>query len=73
VFANVFPAAIGGAVIIETVFTIPGMGSEAIFAIQNNNYPMIIAILTITGFVTLVGYLIADILYAFVDPRISYK
>lgn len=73
VFANVFPAAIGGAVIIETIFTIPGMGSEAIFAIQNNNYPMIIAILTITGFVTLVGYLVADILYALVDPRISYK
>lgn len=73
VFANVFPAAIGGAVIIESIFTIPGMGSEAIFAIQSNNYPMIIAILTITGFVTLIGYLIADILYAVVDPRISYK
>ncbi len=73
VFANVFPAAIGGSVIIETIFTIPGMGSEAIYAIQNNNYPMIIAILTITGFLTLLGYLISDILYALVDPRISYK
>lgn len=73
VFANVFPAAIGGSVIIESIFTIPGMGSEAIYAIYNNNYPMIIAILTITGFLTLVGYLISDILYAIVDPRISYK
>lgn len=73
VFANVFPAAIGGSVIIESIFTIPGMGSEAIYAIQNNNYPMIIAILTITGFLTLLGYLISDILYAIVDPRISYK
>lgn len=73
VFANIFPAAIGGSVILETIFTIPGMGSEAIFAIQNNNYPMIIAVLTITGFLTLVGYLISDILYALVDPRISYK
>lgn len=73
VFANIFPAAIGGSVILESIFTIPGMGSEAIFAIQNNNYPMIIAILTITGFLTLVGYLISDILYALVDPRISYK
>lgn len=73
VFANVFPAAIGGSVIIETIFTIPGMGSEAIYAIQNNNYPMIIAVLTITGFLTLLGYLISDILYAIVDPRISYK
>ncbi|MBL7884480.1 MAG: ABC transporter permease [Bacteroidia bacterium] len=73
VFANIFPAAIGGSVILETIFTIPGMGSEAIFAIQNNNYPMIIAVLTITGFLTLLGYLISDILYAIVDPRISYK
>lgn len=73
VFANVFPAAIGGSVIIESIFTIPGMGSEAIYAIQTNNYPMIIAILTITGFLTLLGYLISDILYAIVDPRISYK
>lgn len=73
VFANIFPAAIGGSVIIESIFTIPGMGSETIFAIQNNNYPMIIAVLTITGFLTLVGYLVSDILYAIVDPRISYK
>lgn len=73
VFANIFPAVIGGSVIIETIFTIPGMGSEAVFAIQNNNYPMIIAILTITGFLTLVGYLISDILYAIADPRISYN
>jgi peptide/nickel transport system permease protein len=73
VFANIFPAAIGGSVILESIFTIPGMGSEAIFAIQNNNYPMIIAVLTITGFLTLIGYLISDILYAIVDPRISYK
>ncbi len=73
VFANIFPAAIGGSVILETIFTIPGMGSESIFAIQNNNYPMIIAVLTISGFLTLLGYLISDILYAIVDPRISYK
>lgn len=73
VFANIFPAAIGGSVIIESIFTIPGMGSETIYAIYNNNYPMIIAVLTITGFLTLVGYLVADILYAIVDPRISYK
>lgn len=73
VFANIFPAAIGGSVILETIFTIPGMGSESISAIFNNNYPMIIAVLTISGFLTLLGYLVSDILYAIVDPRISYK
>jgi peptide/nickel transport system permease protein len=73
IFANVFPAAIGGSVIIESIFTIPGIGSEAVYAIQNNNYPVIIAAITITGFLTLLGYLVADILYAIVDPRISYN
>jgi peptide/nickel transport system permease protein len=72
VFANIFPYAIGGSVILETIFTIPGMGSESIFAIQNQNYPMIIAVLTITGILTLVGYLISDILYVMADPRITY-
>jgi peptide/nickel transport system permease protein len=73
VFANIFPAAIGGSVIIESIFTIPGMGYETFLGIQSNNYPMIIAVFTITGFLTLVGYLISDILYAVADPRISYK
>ena len=68
-----FPAVIGGSVILETIFTIPGMGSETLNAIHNNNYPMIIAILTITSMLTLIGFLISDILYAISDPRISYK
>ncbi len=73
VFANIFPYAISGSVILETIFTIPGMGFESIFAIQNQNYPMIIAVLTITGILTLVGYLISDILYVIADPRITYN
>jgi peptide/nickel transport system permease protein len=73
IFANVFPAAIGGSVILETIFTIPGMGSEMVYAIQNNNHPMIIAVLTIGSVLTLIGFLISDVLYAVVDPRISYS
>lgn len=73
VFGSVFPAVIGGSVILESIFSIPGMGSETINAIQANNYPMIIAILTITSVMTLIGFLISDILYALVDPRISLK
>ncbi|MBX7109970.1 MAG: ABC transporter permease [Chitinophagales bacterium] len=71
VFANVFPAAIGGSVILETIFTIPGMGLETYQAIQSQNYPVVIGVLTLTGLLTLTGYLVADILYAFADPRIS--
>ena len=71
-FAIVFPLAISGSVILETIFSIPGMGWETVSAIQNQDYPMIAAIFTITGILTLVGYLVADILYAIADPRISF-
>ena len=71
VFANVFPAAIGGSVILETIFTIPGMGLETYQAIQTQNYPVVIGVFTLTGLLTLIGYLVADVLYAYTDPRIS--
>ncbi len=73
VFSNIFPLAISGSVILETIFTIPGMGQQIFHAIQTNDYPIIIDVFTLTGILTLVGYLIADILYAIADPRISYS
>lgn len=72
VFANIFPVAIGGSVVLEVIFTIPGMGNEVYQAIVNQDYPMVVAVLTITGILTLVGYLVSDVLYAVADPRISY-
>ena len=73
VFAAIFPMAIGGSIILEMIFSIPGMGLEIINAIYNYDYPMIITVFTLSGFLTMVGYLVSDILYAVVDPRISYK
>lgn len=73
VFSNIFPAAVGGSVILEFIFGIPGMGQEIITAIYTKDYPMIICVFTLSGFMTLVGYLVADILYAIADPRISYS
>jgi peptide/nickel transport system permease protein len=49
------------------------MGREIIEAIYQKDYPVIISVFTITGILTLVGYLIADILYALADPRIDWK
>jgi peptide/nickel transport system permease protein len=72
VFANILPAAIGGAVIIESIFTIPGMGLETYQAIQRQDYPMIIGVFTMAGVLTMIGYLLADVLYALADPRISF-
>lgn len=70
--ANVFPYLLGGSVIIETIFTLPGMGYETIQAVYNQNYPMIVAIFTLTGLLTVIGYLVSDLLYAIADPRIKY-
>ncbi|MCX7606491.1 MAG: ABC transporter permease [Bacteroidia bacterium] len=70
--ASVFPAMISGSVILETIFSIPGMGFVSYGAMVARDYPVIIAVFTIGAILTLIGILIADILYAVVDPRISY-
>ncbi len=72
-FANILPAALGGSVILESIFSIPGMGRETFSAIQNQDYPMIVGVFTLTGVLTLIGYLLADIFYAAADPRISFS
>lgn len=70
VFSSVFPSIIGGSVIIESIFTIPGMGLETVRAIIAQDYPVVIAIITLSSILTIFSYLLADILYAWIDPRI---
>ena len=70
VFSSVFPSIIGGSVIIESIFTIPGMGLETVKAIISQDYPIVIAVLTLSSLLTIFSYLLADIVYAWVDPRI---
>jgi len=70
VFANIFPLLVGGSVIIESIFTIPGMGSQMFTSYFSHNIPVIISIFTLTGIFTVVGFFISDILYVLVDPRI---
>jgi len=72
-FASVFPAAISGSIILEMIFSIPGMGKLALEALVGRNYPIVYAVVMCSSILTLIGYLVADILYAIVDPRISYK
>jgi len=73
IFASVFPLAISGSIVIEMIFSIPGMGKTSIDAIFSRDYPIIFTIMMFTGILTLVGTLVSDILYAVVDPRISYS
>jgi len=70
---TLLPALLGGSVIIERIFSIPGMGRLAFEAVLSRDYPLIMGILTISAFLTLVGLIISDILYAFVDPRIRFE
>jgi peptide/nickel transport system permease protein len=72
-FASIFPMMVGGSVILEQIFSIPGMGLMSFEAIMARDYPVIIAVFTLAAILTLVGILVSDILYAVVDPRISYS
>ena len=66
------PFLLGGAVLIETVFSWPGMGQLAVEAINARDYPIILATSMIAAVLVVVGNLLADITYALVDPRISF-
>jgi peptide/nickel transport system permease protein len=64
------PGLIGGGVIFETIFAIPGMGQLFYGSVMARDYPVIMGILVIGAVLTLLGNLLADISYALVDPRI---
>jgi peptide/nickel transport system permease protein len=64
------PGLIGGSVIFETIFAIPGMGQLFFAGVMSRDYPTIMGILVMGGVLTLLGNLLADIMYGLADPRI---
>jgi peptide/nickel transport system permease protein len=64
------PGLIGGSVIAETIFAIPGMGKLFYDAVMMRDFPVVMGILTIGSALTLFGNLIADVAYAWADPRV---
>ena len=72
ILAGLLPGILGGSVIIERIFNIPGMGRLAFDAVLSRDYPVIMAEATIVAVLTLFGILLSDIIYAIVDPRIKY-
>jgi peptide/nickel transport system permease protein len=72
IFASILPVLIGGSVIVEMVFDIPGMGKYALDGLLQRDYGIIMATTTFSAFMTLLGILLSDVAYAMVDPRISY-
>ena len=67
------PGLIGGSVIFETIYAIPGMGQLFYSAVMMRDYPLIMGELVIGALLTMLGNLLADISYALVDPRIRMR
>ena len=72
VLALRIPILLGGAVVIETIFQWPGMGTLAILSITQRDYPVLMGITLVTATMVLLSNLLADVLYAYADPRIRY-
>jgi peptide/nickel transport system permease protein len=71
--AGLLPAALGGAVIIEYIFGIPGMGAWVIDSIFARDYNAIMVVQLLSTVLVLVGILLTDLSYALVDPRIRFE
>ena len=67
------PRLLGGTVIVEAIFAWPGMGTLAITAVRGRDYPVIMAINLISAMTILLSNLLADVVYAVIDPRIKYS
>lgn len=66
------PDLFGGALIVENVFGYPGIGQLTVSSLQSNDYSVAMACVMMLAFLTVVGNLIADILYGVLDPRVRY-
>jgi peptide/nickel transport system permease protein len=71
--ASILPGLISGSVIIETIFSIPGIGLLAYEAVLARDYPIIMAVFTISSLLTLLSILLSDVLLTLVDPRITFS
>lgn len=72
-FASLLPFLIGGSVIIETIFQIPGMGYYTVTKIFEREYDVVMATLILSAVMTLLGILISDILYVMINPQVSFE
>jgi peptide/nickel transport system permease protein len=72
ILAGILPGLIGGSVIIETIFSVPGIGQLGYQAILARDYPVVLGLFAMSSVLTLLGILLADLLLAVVDPRITF-
>ncbi|MEZ4941452.1 MAG: ABC transporter permease subunit [Saprospiraceae bacterium] len=72
VFASFFPAIFSGSLVVEYLFDFPGMGTKMESAFANNDYAVLFAMVMFVSVVTILGTLLADLLYAWADPRVRF-
>jgi peptide/nickel transport system permease protein len=72
ILAGILPGLIGGSVIVETIFSIPGLGQLGYEAVLARDFPVVTALLTSSAMLALLGILFSDLLLAVVDPRIAF-
>lgn len=72
-FAGILPSLISGSILIEYIFNIPGMGELSMTALSSRDIPLVMALFSFGGLLTLLGILFADILYVLADPRICFS
>jgi peptide/nickel transport system permease protein len=63
---------LGGAAVVEFIFSWPGLGLLAVRAVVQQDYPIVMATVILTGVATLLGLLLTDVLYVYIDPRIRF-
>lgn len=71
ILGALFPATIAGSVVIEYIFNLPGMGRLMVESIGNKDWPVVYIIMLLSALLTMVGILIADLLYKLADPRVD--
>ena len=67
-----FVSLLGGAVVIEQIFSWPGIGRFFLQSLSSQDYPVVMASVVISGVLTIAGYILSDIMYAVFDPRIRF-
>ncbi|GAB4527640.1 MAG: ABC transporter permease [Anaerolineae bacterium] len=67
------PLIIGGAVVTETIFSWPGIGRAAVDAVVQQDYPVVMTVVIFASVSTVIGFLVSDVLYALIDPRIRFE
>jgi peptide/nickel transport system permease protein len=73
VVAIVVGMSLGGSLIIETVFNWPGMGREMVDSVEHNDYPVAQAVFFLMGSVVIFMNFVADLVYVYLDPRVTYE